>query len=342
MARATMGAVQIAPDRIMQLGYAFRGAKVLMCAVELDLFTELARAPRDGEALRERLRLHPRGARDFFDALVALGMLERDGDAYRNTRETDTYLDRRKPTYIGGILRHANHRLYPAWDSLLDALRTGEPQEWSEADTDMFDALSSDRDGFIEFAHAMTGLSLPVARALAGNFGWADYRTFIDIGTAQGATAVEIAHAHPHLCGEGYDLPALEDAFNAYVAQRGLARRLRFHAGDFLQEALPAADVLIMGQILHDWNLAVKRGLLAKAHAALPRRGALIVYDQMIDDERRENASGLLMSLGMLIRTQGGFDYTGADCIGWMHEAGFTDLRRAHLSGPYSMVVGVK
>jgi hypothetical protein len=325
----------------MQLGYAFRGARVLMSAVELDVFTMLAAAPRDGETLRQCLGLHKRGARDFFDALVALGMLERSGDVYCNTPETDFYLDRNKPSYIGGILHLADTRLYPVWGKLTTALRTGRPQEW-QADDDMFDAMSSDQAGLLEFAQAMTGLSLPVAQALAARFPWRDYASFIDIGTAEGAACVEIARAHRHLSGGGFDLPQLETAFDAYVRRHKLSERLRFYGGDFLEQELPSADVLVMGQILHDWNLAVKRDLLAKAYAALPKGGALVVYDQMIDDERRHNAPGLLMSLSMLLRTQGGLDYTGADCIDWMREAGFTGVRCERLTGPYSMVAGIK
>jgi len=134
----------------------------------------------------------------------------------------------------------------------------------------------------------------------------------------------------------------VQAVFEAYVREHSLENRLQFYAGDFLAEPLPSADVLVMGHILHDWSLEVKRELLAKAHAALPKSGALIIYDQMIDDERRGNAAGLLMSLNMLVTTQGGFDYTCADCIDWMREVGFAEVRRAHLSGPHSMVVGIK
>ncbi len=128
---------------------------------------------------------------------------------------------------------------------------------------------------------------------------------------------------------------------NAYVAQFGLADRLSFTPGDFFADPLPSADVLIMGHILHDWDLDQKRLLLQKAYAALPKAGALIVYEAMIDDDRRENAFGLLMSLNMLIEGHG-FDYTGADCRGWMAEAGFSESRVEPLVGPDSMVVGIK
>jgi hypothetical protein len=332
----------IAAEDIMQFGLGFWSSKTFLSAVELDLFTELAAAPLDGETLRRRLGLHPRGARDFFDALVALGMLERRDGVYLNMPAADVYLDRNKPSYVGGWLHLANTRLYPTWGSLTDALKTGKPQNGIKDGEDLFDSVYSDAASLAKYAQAMTGHSLPTARTLARRFHWADYRTFIDIGTAEGGAPVEISRAHPHLTGGGFDLPPVRSVFEAYVQEHDLGDRLRFYAGDFLEEPLPSADVLMMGHILHDWNLEVKRELLAKAYAALPRSGALIVYDQMIDDERRKNAAGLLMSLNMLVRTQGGFDYTGADCTGWMRAAGFADVCREHLRGSYSMVAGIK
>jgi hypothetical protein len=332
----------ISAEDIMQYGLGFWGSKTLLSAVELDLFTELAFAPLEGEPLRERLRLHPRGARDFFDALVALGFLERLNGVYSNTPATARYLDRNKPSYVGGWLHLANTQLYPTWISLTEALRTGKPQHGIKDDEDLFDSVYSDAVSLAKYARAMTGHSLPAARALAHRFPWAEHGTFIDIGTAEGGLPVEVGRVHPHLTGGGFDLPPVQPVFETYVQNHGLGDRLQFYAGDFLDELLPSADVLVMGHILHDWNLEVKRELVAKAYAALPRSGALIVYDWMIDDERRDNAAALLMSLNMLIRTRGGFDYTAADCTGWMHAAGFAEVRRAHLSGPHSMVVGIK
>lgn len=335
-------AAELSPDRIMQLGLGFRASKVLLCAVELEIFTELAEEPLDRETLRQRVGLHERGARDFLDTLVALGMLDRQGDIYRNTPETDFYLDRNKPSYIGGMLELANTLIYPVWTSLTDALKTGEPHARIKDGEDLFDFVYSDQASLARFAQGMTGASLPVAKALAQEFPWDRYRTVIDIGAAEGGALAEIAAAHPHLEGGGLDLPRMRPVFEAYMRRRGLDDRLRFYAGDFLAEPLPSADVLVMGQILHDWSLEMKHELLAKAHAALPKGGVLIVYDQMIDDERRENVAGLLMSLSMLVGTRGGFDYTGADGISWMREAGFTGVRRKQLTSSYSMVTGVK
>ena len=334
----------VAPDHIMQLGLGFWASKTLLSAVELGLFTELAKGPMTAEEIGGRLNLHPRSLRDFLDALVALRVLERDAAGrYANTPESDTFLDRTKPSYVGGMLEMANARLYGFWGSLTEGLRTGRPQnEAKSGGSGLFEALYAEPERLKNFLSAMTGLSLGAARAIAEKFPWSDYKTFVDVGGAQGGVPVQLALAHPHLTGGEFDLPGVGPVFEEYVARHGLSDRLRFHAGNFFDEPLPQADVLVMGHILHDWNLEEKRVLLKKAYDALPEGGALIVFEALIDDERRENSFGLLMSLNMLIETPGGFDYTGADCSQWMREAGFSRTRVEPLVGPDSMVIGIK
>ena len=334
---------QVTPDAIMQLGLAFWGSKTLLSAVELGVFSELANAGSlEGEALRERLGLHPRSATDFFDALVALGMLEREDGRYSNTPATELFLDRAKPSYVGGILEMNNARLYGFWGSLTEGLRTGAPQSEVKEGGNFFDALYADPERLAQFAQAMSGISGGAAQAIATKFPWRDHASVIDIGCAEGAVPVQVALAHERITGGGFDLPPIEPLFDAYVARFGLGERLSFTAGDFFADPLPKADVLVMGHILHDWDLDEKRLLLQKAYDALPEGGALIVYEALIDDERRQNAFGLLMSLNMLIETPGGFDYTGADCRAWMQETGFRESYVEHLVGPDSMVVGIK
>ena len=330
------------PDPILRLGMAYWGSKTLLSAVELGVFTALADGPKDGTTLAKELGLHPRSSRDFLDALVALSVLDRDQGIYSNTPITDAFLDRHKPSYIGGILEMHNTRLYPFWASLAEALRTGQPQNEIKNGGDFFTVLYSDPARLEQFLAAMTGISTGTARALAQKFPWERYNTVVDLGAAQGCVPVQLALAHPHLGGGGFDLPPVGPLFEAYVARFELADRLRFYPGDFFTDELPTADVLVMGHILHDWDLAQKRTLLAKAYAALPPGGALVIYEALIDDDRRTNAFGLLMSLNMLIETTGGFDYTGVDCCEWMQETGFSQTYVQHLLGPDSMVVGIK
>jgi hypothetical protein len=332
----------VSPDAIMQLGFGLWGSRTLLSAVELGLFSELVGGPLELNEVRARLGLHERSARDFLDALVALGMLERRDGRYSNTPATDLYLDRAKPTYVGGILEMMSRRLWRFWGDLTEGLRTGQPQNEAKHGGDLFGTLYSDPARLEQFLSAMTGLSLEIARAIAAKFPWAQYRTFVDVGAAQGALPVALAQAHPHLTGMGADLPVVQPVFEKYVAAQGVADRVRFATLDFFKEPLPSADVVLMGHILHDWDLPTKRMLIAKAYDALPAGGSLVVFEALIDDAREKNAFGLLMSLNMLIETPGGFDYTGADCAGWMRDAGFRETRVEHLSGPDSMVVGVK
>ncbi|VXC70073.1 Tetracenomycin polyketide synthesis 8-O-methyl transferase TcmO [Burkholderia sp. 8Y] len=333
---------QPSPERLLQIGMGFWASKTLLSAVELGLFTQLASGPREGAELAKAVGLHARAANDFLDALVALGLLDREGSVYSNTADTDLFLDRAKPCYVGGLLEMANARLYPFWGALTEALVTGLPQNEAKRGGNPFDAIYRDEASLRGFLQGMTGVSLGTARAIAQAFPWGDYGTFIDIGAAQGALPVQVALAHPHLTGGGFDLPAVGPVFDAYVAQHALSDRLRFYSGDFFKDECPSADVLVMGHILHDWALPQKLELLRKCHAALPPGGALVVYDAIIDDDRRENAFGLLMSLNMLIETPGGFDYTGAQCREWMGQTGFRDIRVEPLVGPDSMVIGFK
>jgi hypothetical protein len=337
-----MLATGIRPDRILELGYAFRKAKVLLSAVELGIFTVLAEGPLDCETLRQRAGIDQRGARDFFDALLALGLLERDdAGRYSNTPETGCYLDAHKPSYIGGDLAHLNERMYASWNGLSAALRTGKPQS-GLGKSDYFPTLYADQSRLNAFVRGMTGGSLLAARAIAAKFPWRDYATVIDVGTAEGCLPVEVARVHAHIRGGGFDLPQIRSHFDDYVRRQGLGERLSFHPGDFLSDPLPRAEVLVMGRVLHNWDLATKTMLLAKAHDALPSGGALIVYERLIDDERRASTAGLLASLHMLLMTAGGFDFTAADCIGWMREAGFGRTEVEPLALGLSMIVATK
>lgn len=330
------------PEQLLRLGFGFWASRTLLSAVELGVFSALARAPADLAALGQQLGLHPRAARDFLDALVSLQLLQREGGVYRNSPECELFLDRAKASYIGGVLEMAAARLYPFWGSLTEALRSGEMQNEAKGGADLFATLYADTERLRTFLAAMSAISVGAAQAIAVKFPWQEYRTFMDLGAAQGMVPVTLARAHAHLHGIGFDLPAVAPVFNEFIAGHGLSGRLRFQGGDFFADPLPRVDVIIMGHILHDWDLAQKRALLDQAYRALSPGGALIVYDAIIDDERRANTFGLLMSLNMLIETQGGFDYTGADCRGWMEQAGFTRVRVEPLVGPDSMVVGFK
>jgi hypothetical protein len=330
------------PQPIIALGLGFWQAKAVMTAVELGVFAALALGPRRGDELASELALAGRGADDFFDALVALGLLERNGRTYSNTPLADHFLDPAKPSYIGGLLEMTNSRLYPVWGQLAEALRSGEPRNEAKVETDYYANLGRNTDRLAVFLRGMTGLSAAASRAIAQKVSWSDYRTFVDVGGAEGGLSVQLALAHPHLTGGTFELPGVRPYHDAYVAGFGLADRLRFFGGDFFADPLPQADVIVMGHVLHNWSLAQKRLLLQKAYDALLPGGMLLVHESLIDDDRRSNSLGLLMSLNMLLVTRDGFGFTGAECQAWMRETGFCQTRVEHLVGAESMVLGIK
>ena len=335
------------PERILQTGMAFWSSKALLSAVELGLFTALADGPLSAEQLRDRLGLHPRAVPDFPDALLALGFLEREGvgeaATYRNSEDAQAFLDRRSPRYVGGLLEMANARLYPFWGDLTEALRTGRPQnEIKHTGEPMFVKLYEDPARLEQFMAAMSGISAGNFAQLAERFDFRPYRTLADIGGATGQLACTVAARHPRLACTTLDLPAVTEIARRHIEARGLADRVQARPIDFFADPFPAADVITMGMILHDWNLEKKLLLMRKAYEALPEGGCLIAVDHVIDDARRRNAFGLLMSLNMLIEFGDAFDYTGADFDRWAREVGFRRTELIPLAGPASAAVAHK
>jgi hypothetical protein len=342
-----MKRTELDPSHIMQVGMGFFGSRTLLTAVELGLFTHLGAGKISAEAIRERLGLHPRAVPDFTDALVALGLLEREGDGsgalYSNTAETATFLDRNSPQYIGGILEMAAARLYRFWGSLTEALKTGQPQnEIKDTGEPLFAKLYAAPERLEQFMNAMAGVSVGNFKALAETFDFSKYETLCDAGGATGQLSCMVAAANPHMRCISADLPAVEPIAKQRIAQAGLSDRVTTAKIDFFADPLPKADVITMGMILHDWNLEKKKHLIKKVYEALPAGGAFIVIEALIDDARRENAFGLLMSLNMLIEFGDAFDYSGADFKEWCSEAGFTGFEVIPLAGPSSAAVAYK
>lgn len=339
--------VELSPDRIMAIGGGYGPSKVLLTAVGLGLFTELGDEAMTAEAIADRLGLLKRPAIDFLDALVSLDLLARDGDGpgshYRNTPETAHFLDEARPTYAGGLLKIWNERNYRFWADLTEALKTGKAQsEVKQTGRPFFEALYADPRRLEAFMAAMDAASRRNIELLAKRFPFECYRRLCDVGCADGLLSRIVASAHPHLQCVSFDLPAVTEIARRKLTAEGLGERVQACAGDFLADPLPAADVITMGQILHDWNLDRKQQLVAKAYEALSKEGAFIVIETLIDDARRENTTGLMMSLNMLIEFGDAFDYSAADFRGWCGEAGFRSFEVIPLAGGSSAAVAYK
>jgi len=338
---------QLAPNLILQTAFAFWSSKVLLTAVEFDVFTKLGQRRVTGAELGREVGLHPRGIADFFDALVSMKFLDREGDGpsakYFNTPEGALYLDRNSPRYVGGILVMLNARLFKFWHDLPEALRTGKPQnEIKHGQKGMFEELYEELPRLEQFMGAMTGLSRINFEAFAAKFDFSKFKTLCDVGGATGLLCIEAARKHPHLQCISFDLPPVEPIAKKHIAAAGLSGRINTASGDFFKDPLPKADLITMGMILHDWNLEKKMHLIRAAYDALPPGGALVAIEALIDNARRENVFGLLMSLNMLIEFGDAFDYSGADFRQWCTEAGFKRFEVIHLAGASSAAIAYK
>ncbi len=337
----------LSPDRIMAIGAGYCASKVLLTAVGLGLFTELADQAMTAEAITERLGLVRRPAADFLDALVSLDLLERDGDGagalYRNTQATAHFLDEASDAYQGGLLKIWDERNYRFWADLTEALQTGKPQnEVKHSGRPMFETVYADPRRLETFVDAMDSASRRNVELFAARFPFERYRSLCDVGGANGLLSRTVATAHPHLRCVSFDLPAVTEIAQRKLTEEGFGDRVQALAGDFLADPLPVADVITMGQILHDWNLDRKHQLIAKAYQALPENGAFVVIETLIDDARRENTEGLMMSLNMLIEFGDAFDYSGADFREWCGAAGFRSFEVIPLAAGSSAAVAYK
>ncbi|WP_405803198.1 methyltransferase [Streptomyces sp. NBC_01187] len=309
------------PFGIAAFGLGFASAKLLLSALELGVFTALAETAdgtAEAEELRAALGLHPRAASDFFDALTAAGLLERQYGRYRNSEAAQRHLVR-GPGYQGGFLEGANFVLYPAWGRLTEALRSGQPQ--AEGD---FEAMLSDPQARRMFLAMQDSLSQPLIPHLLDALDWSGYTTLTDVGGARGNLTGQILRARPGLTGTVFDRPQNAEPCAEHAAGLGVAERITFAGGDFFSDPLPPADVVVIGHVLADFSRDERRTLIEKAYTAVHDGGALLVYDPMNGD--KPELASLIASLHMLVMTPAGAGYHPDHCAGWMEQAGFTDV----------------
>ncbi|WP_114941723.1 methyltransferase [Mucilaginibacter endophyticus] len=340
---------QPSPENIMKIGTGFWASKILLTAVSFQLFTTLAeKKSMTAKNVKDLLGLKctDRNIYDFMDALAAFGFLKREGildtATYSNTIDTDTFLDKNKPSYIGGILEMANNRLYTFWGSLGEGLLTGLPQNEAKRSEDFFGLIYQDPEKLKEFTGAMSGIQMGNFMAFAQKFDFSKYKTLIDVGGSAGLLSIMVAKHNEHMRCTTFDLPPVEPVASASIQKFGLEERVNTASGDFFNMPIPNADVVVMGNILHDWDEENKIALMRKAYDVLPAGGAFVAIENVIDDERKQNVFGLMMSLNMLIETGTGFDYTFADFNKWATVAGFKSTTLLPLTGPSSAAIAYK
>jgi len=338
---------QVNPSKIMQIGMGFWASKTLLTAVNMGLFTHLANGELSGQDIKTRLGLHERGLYDFLDTLVALGFLKRSGlketALYRNAEDTDLFLDKSKPSYVGGMLEMSNNRLYPFWHNLEDGLKTGAPQnETKTGGKPLFEELYANEEKLREFLKAMGGIQMGNFMTFSKKFDFSNYGTLCDIGGAGGYLSAQVVLNNDHMKCISFDLPPVSPVATETINNMSLGDKIIIQSGDFFKEDFPKADIITMGNILHDWGTQDKKMLIKKAYDALPQGGALVVLENIIDDDRSKNAFGLMMSLNMLIETREGYDFSLADFDRWAKEIGYRETSTMPLTGPSSAVIATK
>jgi SAM-dependent methyltransferase len=325
------------PAGILRLANSFCDAKALLTAVELGLFTTLHAGPASEQEIRERLGLHGRGLSDWLNLLVELNVLVAEGGRYGNGEGADRFLVRGSESYIGGFLERSNNNLYPAWGKLSEALRTGQQQSGSH-----FDHVVDNPKILGQFINSMDALTRVLGPQLIAAYdGWTDYHSVLDIGGCQGSLASQVVSANPHLAGAVFDLPQMAPFFEKNVADQGLTGKVTFHGGSFFTDPLPAADIVMLGHVLHDWDAQQRKFLVQKAYESVTPGGVLLVYDRMLDraSSRVEN---LVISLDMLLVTDGGSEFTVGELRGHAEAAGFTSVEDRPLGEYDTLVVAHK
>lgn len=337
------------PESILQIGTGFWASKILLSAVKFQLFTTLAeRKTMSASEIKSHLGLActDRNVFDYLDALTTFGFLNRDGiletAKYANSINTDFFLDKSKPSYIGGMLEMLNHRLYGFWGNLEEGLLTGLPQNEAKNGENLFEALYSDANRLKEFIHAMSGFQMGNFMTLAQSFDFSKHKNLVDIGGSAGMLSIMVAKHQGHMHCTNWDLPPVAPIANEVIQQFQMQDRVKTDIGDFFKDEFPKADIITMGNILHDWDEDTKLMLLKKAYNALPDGGVFIAIENVIDDDRNKNAVGLMMSLNMLIETGTGFDYTFADFNKWAKAIGFKSTSLLPLAGPTSAAIAYK
>ena len=337
------------PDSIMQIGTGFWASKVLLSAVKFKIFTTLAeRKSMSAAEIKSHLgfKCTDRNVFDYLDTLTTFGFLNREGilksAKYSNSINTDFFLDKKKPSYIGGILEMMNNRLYGFWGNLETGLLTGHPQNEAKQGENVFEKIYADPDRLKEFIHAMSGVQMGAFMALAQKFDFSKAKSLVDIGGSAGLLSLMVAKHQPHMSCVSWDLPPVGPVANETIQKFQLQDRVKTAAGDFFKDQFPKGDILTMGNILHDWDEETKLMLMKKAFDALPEGGAFVAIEGVIDDERNKNAFGMMMSLNMLIETGTGFDYTFADFNKWAKQIGFKSTALLPLAGPTSAAIAYK
>ena len=318
------------PAAIFQIATGFMAAKHLFAANELGLFEALADSPATLDALAARCGLTPRATRISADAMVALGLLERDGDAYRNGPVSATFLSGRTPADLRPLLRFWDKVSYSTWEKLASVLSTGPSHDLSKVSGDVQEL-------------AQAGIAAATAgplRALVTTFDLSQSRRLLDIGGGNGSWSIGLATANPHLHATVLDLPTVTPIATQRIAKAGLSDRVTARAGNAIRDPLPTGhDVCLVANLIHYFGPDDNRTLFRNARAAVEPGSRLLVADFWTDRTHTRPLMAALMAGEFAAHEKQGDVYSVDEGRAWMAETGWRFTRHEPLAGPFSLVV---
>lgn len=320
----------VSPEPIMRLASGFMGAKHLFAANELGLFEALAYSPAAIEGLAARTGLTPRAARISADAMVALGLLEREGDTYRNSEVAATFLAGRTPADLRPFLRFWDKVSYPAWEELAAALATGPTREVFDLDDELQEVVSA----------GIEAILAGPASALAHTFDFSTRRRLLDIGGGTGSWSISVVQRYPHLRATVFELPVVAAVARERVAAVGLDSRISVVAGDAMADDLPSGhDVFLLANLVHYWSPETNLTLLKRVRSVAEAGSRLLLADFWTDHTHTEPLQAALMAGEFAVHVREGDVYSVEEVKGWLPDAGWRFVEHAPLAGPQSLIV---
>jgi SAM-dependent methyltransferase len=321
---------EVSPEPILQLATGFMAAKHLFAANELGVFEALADAPATLDALAARTGLTRRAARISVDAMVALGLLRRDGERYRNGPVADRYLTGRHPGDLRPLLRLWDRISYPAWESLTTALATEPARGWFDLDEEQQAIASAGIEAIL------TG----PANALAEVVDFATRQRLLDVGGGTGSWSIAALRRHPHLRGTVVELPAVAELARARIAEAGLTDRLDVVAADAFADDLPGGhDAILVANLVHYWSPADNTTLLRRIRSAAPTGARLLLADFWTDPTHTQPVQAALMAGEFAVHLRDGDVYSVDEVREWLPSAGWRFVEHVPLAGPQSLIV---
>ena len=303
---------------IFQLGYYWE-TKILLTAVKLDLFSTIDAKPKTVVEVAQRIGADARMLEWLMNALVATGVLAKDGDRFANTSIAQAHLVKTAPGYIGHLLI-LHDAEWNNWGGLEEAVRTGR----SPVTRHVFETDPELGANVLSVLHRIGEQSGP---ALAKRLKLDDARTMLDLGGGAGTNAIAFCTVYPNLTATVFDLPQTLRVTERTVKQAGLEGRIALKPGNFNQDSLGGSyDIVLMSDILHYQDDQMNAAVVKKVHGHVNPRGRLVIKDRFLDESGTGPAWTTAFAVHILVNTEKGRCYRTADAMRWMNEAGFSNV----------------